>query len=104
VDRPAAVAAGAGPLPPAGTGSALPDALTTIVIGLLLGYVAVKLTRRNRQLLSNQGIPERYLNQLHEQIGSAPGVRAVERLEAIYLGPREILARLYLTPVPPSDG
>lgn len=120
------------------TGSALPDALTTIVIGLLLGYVAVKLTRRNRQLLSNQGIPARYVDELREHIGSAPGVRAVDRLEAIYLGPREILvaadvemdpdlggaalagtlarirtdakrdipaiARLYLTPVPPSDG
>jgi len=65
------------------TGSALPDALTTIVIGLLLGYVAVKLTRRNRQLLSNQGIPARYVDELREHIGSAPGVRAVDRLEAI---------------------
>jgi cation diffusion facilitator family transporter len=73
------------------TGSAIPDALTTIVIGLLLGYVALKLTRRNRQLLSNQGIPERYVDNLRERLGAAPGVRAVERLEAIYLGPREVL-------------
>jgi len=118
------------------TGSALPDALTTVVIGLLLGYVALKLTRRNRQLLSNQGIPERYVDRLREQLETAPGVIAVAQLEAVYLGPREVLvaadvqmdsnldgaalaatleriradirrdapviARLYLTPVPPD--
>jgi cation diffusion facilitator family transporter len=118
------------------TGSALPDALVTIVIGVLLGYVALKLTRRNRQLLSNQGIPQRYVDQLREHIGAAPGIQAVVRLEAVYLGPREVLvaadvqmdpalgggavaatldriradarrdlpiiARLYLTPVPPG--
>ena len=118
------------------TGSALPDALVTVIIGLLLGYVALKLTRRNRQLLSNQGIPERYVDQLDEWLRSAPGVRAVTSLEAVYLGPREVLvaadvemepdlagvalaetleriredarrelpviARLYLTPVPPA--
>jgi len=118
------------------TGSALPDALVTVIIGLLLGYVALKLTRRNRQLLSNQGIPERYVDQLDQWLRSAPGVRAVTSLEAVYLGPREVLvaadvemepdlagvalaetleriredarrelpviARLYLTPVPPA--
>jgi cation diffusion facilitator family transporter len=73
------------------TDSALPDALATIVIGLLLGYVALKLTRRNRQLLTNQGIPDRYVNQLRERLGAAPGVRAVTALEAVYLGPGEIL-------------
>jgi cation diffusion facilitator family transporter len=73
------------------TGSALPDALATIVIGLLLVYVALKLTRRNRQLLSNQGIPERYLEQLRQRIGSADGVRGVQSLEAVYLGPGEVL-------------
>ena len=33
----------------------LPDALATIAIGLLLGYVALKLTSRNRQLLVQPG-------------------------------------------------
>ena len=118
------------------TGSAIPDALATIVIGLLLGYVAIRLTRRNRQLLSNQGIPARYVDDLRERLGAAAGVQAVQRLEAVYLGPGEVLvaadvemdpalsgaaladaldriradarrelpviARLYLTPVPPA--
>jgi cation diffusion facilitator family transporter len=73
------------------TGSAVPDALTTIVIGLLLGYVALKLTSRNRQLLANQAIPQRYTDQLRERLSAAVGVHAIERLEAVYLGPGEVM-------------
>ena len=73
------------------TGSALPDALVTIVIGLLLGYVALKLTGRNRALLANQAIPDRYLRQLRERLAASAGVHDVARLEAVYLGPREVL-------------
>jgi len=73
------------------TGSAVPDALATIVIGLLLGYVAVRLTGRNRQLLSNQAIPDRYVQQLRERLSATAGVDSVARLEAVYLGPGEVL-------------
>jgi cation diffusion facilitator family transporter len=73
------------------TGSAIPDALTTIVIGLLLGYVALKLTSRNRALLANQAIPDRYMEALRERLATAAGVDAVSRLEAVYLGPGEVL-------------
>jgi len=73
------------------TDSAVPDALATLVIGLLLGYVALRLTSRNRALLANQGIPERYVNQLRDRIRAAPGVLDVPSLEAVYLGPGEVL-------------
>ena len=73
------------------TGSAIPDALVTIVIGLLLGYVALKLTNRNRALLANQAIPDRYLRQLRERLAASAGVDDVARLEAVYLGPGEVL-------------
>jgi cation diffusion facilitator family transporter len=73
------------------TGSAVPDAIATLVIGLLLGYVALRLTSRNRALLANQGIPERYVNQLRDRIRAAPGVLDVPSLEAVYLGPGEVL-------------
>jgi cation diffusion facilitator family transporter len=73
------------------TGSAIPDALATIVIGLMLGYVAVRLTSRNRQLLSNQAIPDRYVLQLRDRLSATPGVEGVARLEAVYLGPGEVL-------------
>jgi cation diffusion facilitator family transporter len=71
--------------------SAVPDALVTIVIGLMLGYVAVRLTSRNRQLLANQAIPDRYIDRLRDRLTAAPGVADVPRLEAIYLGPGEVL-------------
>jgi cation diffusion facilitator family transporter len=73
------------------TGSAVPDALATIVIGLMLGYVAVRLTGRNRQLLSNQAIPDRYTLQLRDRLSATTGVEGVARLEAVYLGPGEVL-------------
>ena len=73
------------------TDSAIPDALVTIIIGLLLGYVALKLTSRNRQLLANQGVPERYVTQLRERLVATAGIDGVSRLEAVYLGPGEVL-------------
>jgi cation diffusion facilitator family transporter len=73
------------------TGSAVPDALATIVIGLLLVYVAGRLTGRNRDLLANQAIPDRYVTQIRERLIATAGVEAVTRLEAVYLGPGEVL-------------
>jgi cation diffusion facilitator family transporter len=73
------------------TGSAIPDAVATIAIGLLLGYVALKLTGRNRQLLSNQAVPQRYVDQLRERLLRADGIHGVEALRAVYIGPGEVL-------------
>jgi cation diffusion facilitator family transporter len=73
------------------TDSAVPDALVTIVIGLMLIYVASKLTGRNRRLLANQSIPARYLDQLRERLVSVAGVHDIARLEAVYLGPGQVL-------------
>jgi cation diffusion facilitator family transporter len=71
--------------------SAVPDAVVTIVIGLMLGYIAVRLTSRNRQLLANQGVPDRYVDALRARLNAAHGVTGVARLEAIYLGPGQVL-------------
>src|SRR5918996_962067 len=74
------------------TGSAIPDAIATLGIGLMLCYVALRLTRRNRQLLSNQAIPDRYMRQLRDRLRATPGVDGVAQLHAVYLGPGEVLA------------
>ncbi len=73
------------------TGSAVPDALASIVIGLLLCYLASRLTRRNRQLLTNQSVPERYVQRMRARLESEPTIDAVPRLEAVYLGPTAVL-------------
>ena len=73
------------------TGSAVTDALASIVIGGLLCFIASRLTRRNRQLLTNQAVPERYVEQLRARLESEAGISAVTNLEAVYLGPGEVL-------------
>jgi cation diffusion facilitator family transporter len=73
------------------TGSAVPDALASIVIGGLLCYLASRLTRRNRELLTNQSVPERYVQRIRDRLESDPAIVAVVRLEAVYLGPAAVL-------------
>jgi cation diffusion facilitator family transporter len=73
------------------TGSATPDAVATIVIGLLLGVVAWRLANRNRELLTHQAVPERYQTQLRERLLQANEVAGVTDLVAVYMGPGEVL-------------
>jgi cation diffusion facilitator family transporter len=73
------------------TGSGVPDAVGSILIGLLLCYLASRLTRRNRQLLTNQAVPERYARRLQDRLEAEASIRAVTRLDAVYLGPAEVL-------------
>jgi cation diffusion facilitator family transporter len=73
------------------TGSALADALATLAIGCLLAYLALRLTTRNRQLLTNQAVPERYVRRMGERISAQPGVAGLGAIEAVYLGPGQVL-------------
>jgi cation diffusion facilitator family transporter len=79
------------------TGSAVPDALATLAIGLMLGYVALRLTGRNRRLLTNQAVPERYVEALRRRLVAMPGIDGVASLEAVYLGPGEVLVTADVT-------
>jgi cation diffusion facilitator family transporter len=74
------------------TGSGLPDALASILIGLLLCYLASALTRRNRALLTNQAVPERYVDRLRERLETVAEIHAATNVEAVYLSPTEVLA------------
>jgi cation diffusion facilitator family transporter len=88
------------------TGSGVPDALASLAIGCLLAYIAVRLSSRNRQLLTNQSVPDRYVQQLRERVAAASGVEAVRRVEAVYLGPGEVLvaADVRMEPRLDADG
>lgn len=74
------------------TGSEVPDAVATIMIGCLLAFVAVTLARRNRRLISNQSVPARYLERLRDRLVAEAEIASVTGLEAVYLGPGEVLA------------
>jgi cation diffusion facilitator family transporter len=86
------------------TGSALPDALATLGIGLMLGYVALRLTGRNRDLLTNQAVPERYIEDLRRRLTRVPGIAGVASLQAVYLGPGEVLVTADVTLEAGQDG
>ena len=86
------------------TGSALPDALATIAIGLMLGFVALRLTGRNRQLLTNQAVPDRYIVELRRRLVEMPGISGVATLSAVYLGPGEVLVTAEVTVEAGQDG
>jgi cation diffusion facilitator family transporter len=73
------------------TGTVAVDALASVGIGVLLVYLATRLASRNRELLTNQALPERYVARLRELVAADPDVVAVHTLHAIYLGPREVL-------------
>jgi cation diffusion facilitator family transporter len=73
------------------TGSAIPDALGSILIGGLLCFLALRLTARNRQLLTNQSVPDRYVQRMRSRLEGDPTISRVTRLEAVYLGPEEVL-------------
>ncbi|MEN3279277.1 MAG: hypothetical protein V7607_417, partial [Solirubrobacteraceae bacterium] len=71
--------------------SGIPDALASIVIGLLLCYMASRLTTRNRDLLTNQSVPQRYVQRLRARLEREEAIREVTQMEAVYLGPAEVL-------------
>ncbi|HET6506420.1 MAG TPA: cation diffusion facilitator family transporter [Baekduia sp.] len=73
------------------TGIEIFDPIATIVIGGLLTYVAIRLTGRNRALLTNQSVAPRHLDALREAIEGQPGIVAVRSLEAVSLGPRSAM-------------
>jgi cation diffusion facilitator family transporter len=74
------------------TGLAIFDPIATIIIGLLLTYVAYRLSGRNRALLTNQAVPARYVDALRGQLLAQEGVTGVARVEAVHLGPGSVLA------------
>jgi divalent metal cation (Fe/Co/Zn/Cd) transporter len=63
----------------------------------MLGYVALRLTGRNRRLLTNQAVPERHVEALRRRLVAMPGIDGVASLEAVYLGPGEVLVTADVT-------
>jgi cation diffusion facilitator family transporter len=73
------------------TGSGIADAVGSIAIGALLCFIASRLTKRNRALLTNQSVPERYVAALRTRLEGELEIQTVTSIEAVYLGPGEVL-------------
>ncbi len=72
------------------TGSSIPDAVASIIIGVLLAVMAVFLIERNHQFLVGQTVPARIFNQALAELMSRPEVERVTYLHCSFVGPRRI--------------
>lgn len=70
------------------TGSAVPDAVASIAIGILLVFVAVRLAARERDLLTNQAAPPTIADGFRRVITDTRNLERVARLDVLVVGPR----------------
>jgi len=83
------------------TGSAVPDAIGSLLIGALLIVASVLLARRNAALLIDESAPPDVVQQLRETVAQCSWVLAVRDLVAVRIGPSQLLV---LAQVVPRDG
>jgi cation diffusion facilitator family transporter len=78
------------------TGSPVPDAVAALLIGVILAYVALELTRRNADFLIGRRAPPNIEAQVRQTILGRRGVTGITELWVTFLGPRRlrVLARV----------
>ncbi|MET3807196.1 cation diffusion facilitator family transporter [Nakamurella sp. UYEF19] len=72
------------------TGSAAPDAIASIVIGVLLGWVAFILINRNRRFLVGEVADPRVRDSVLESLQNMPEIARVTYLRLEIVGPRQV--------------
>jgi cation diffusion facilitator family transporter len=85
------VVAGLGVLLHQLTGEAVYDAVGSILVGLLLGVVAVVLMNQNRRFLTGQETDGRIREAVLDRLKEMPEVDRVTYLRLEYVGPRQML-------------
>lgn len=73
------------------TGSGIWDGISSLLIGIMLAYVAMTLGRDNMSLLIGRSVTADLLDQIREEILAPGAVVQVGQLVAILLGPEEVL-------------
>lgn len=72
------------------TGNALWDAVGSILIGILLGVVAIFLIARNRDYLTGQAVADDVQRQAMDALLAEPAIKAISFLHLEYVGPSRI--------------
>ena len=72
-------------------GSATPDTIASLVIGLLLLLTSGFLLRTNRELLSGRGVPPTMLRAMRGIVAAQAGVADVADLFAVVVGPSSLI-------------
>ena len=78
------------------TGSHVPDAVAALLIGLILGWVALELARTNGDFLIGRRAPANIESDIRRVISRLHGVTGISELLVTFLGPRQVrvLARV----------
>ena len=72
------------------TGSATPDAIGSILVGVLLGVVAIVLIQRNREFLVGQEVSPQARSATLTALLELPEVERVTALRLEFIGPRQV--------------
>jgi cation diffusion facilitator family transporter len=80
------------------TGSNVPDALASLLIGLLLAVTAFGLARLVADLLVGRSMPADEVQQLYAILAAEPAIEEVLALHAVYIGPLEAIVSAKVHP------
>ncbi|HEX2036996.1 MAG TPA: hypothetical protein VHS99_22685 [Chloroflexota bacterium] len=80
-------------------GSETPDALASLLLGLLLAATAFGLARPLADLLVGRSVPVEELRQAYAILAAAPAVDAVLAVQAVNTGPAEVVVAAKVRPV-----
>lgn len=72
------------------TGSAVPDAVGSILVGILLAVVAVVLIERNRRFLVGQGVTADIERSMARRLLEHPDIARITYLHLEFVGPRKL--------------
>ncbi len=79
-------------------GSAVPDGLASIAVGVLLASVAIRLAHRNQDLLALRADSPDVLRRIYQTLTTDSGVAGVGRVTTIYVGPHRLLVLAEIQP------
>lgn len=72
------------------TGDKTFDAVASILIGLLMGWIAIHLAIENKRFLLDRAIPEYELKQLIQILESNPNIKSFKDVRTVVLGPNRL--------------
>src|ERR1700752_175364 len=70
------------------------DGIASLLIGLMLGLMALFLAYETKGLLIGEGFGRQSLHELNALIATDPGVEKINRLLTLFLGPEEVMLTL----------
>ncbi|PYQ26558.1 MAG: cation transporter, partial [Acidobacteria bacterium] len=80
--------------------SGRPDAIASLLIGLLLAATAFGLGRPLSDFLAGKSLPPELLEQIRAVIASDKAIEEVLSVQAVYTGPEEVIVAAKVRPAP----